>query len=98
MQFKTSFIAAFAALAAVTQASYHVAADTEDGHYRVQLDANGNALGEPINISDVSGKIQALRLFLPRSSPVPKSLRQLQRLWHQRLGLRRHYQRAELLV
>ena len=56
MQFKTSFLAAFAALAAVTQASYHVAADTEDGHYRVQLDANGNALGEPLKISDVSGK------------------------------------------
>jgi hypothetical protein len=52
MQFKISFIGVFAAIVAVSQASYYVPADTADGHYRVQLDEHGNAVGAPLKASN----------------------------------------------
>jgi hypothetical protein len=59
MQFKISFVGAFAALVAVSQAAYHVPADTADGHYRVQLDEHGNAVGAPLKISNSTSKRSA---------------------------------------
>ncbi|PMD25476.1 hypothetical protein NA56DRAFT_436304 [Hyaloscypha hepaticicola] len=56
MHFKISLIGAFAALVAVSQAAYHVPADTADGHYRVQLDEHGNAVGAPLKISNSTSK------------------------------------------
>jgi hypothetical protein len=56
MQFKASLISAFAALFAASQASFTVPPDTPNGHYRVQLDEHGNALGAPLKLSDITSK------------------------------------------
>jgi hypothetical protein len=56
MQFKISFIGVFAAIVAVSQASYYVPADTADGHYRVQLDEHGNTVGAPLKVSNSTSK------------------------------------------
>jgi hypothetical protein len=56
MQFKISFISTFAAIVAVSQASYFVPADTAEGHYRVQLDEHGNAIGAPLEVSNSTSK------------------------------------------